>query len=150
MHIQILSAATALLVLASTTAQAVPGTADVVCKSSTNVKEACEGVMKVLDKQAFLTRWPSGFAIWVTTQHVRTVSAALSVTTGTLAVVRVVHSNTGDWGVHPAYFVQASNDTDNLSDGAADGPAQANIGYSLGKALNKELASGRMGKPGDD
>ena len=107
--------------------------------------------MKVLDKQAFLKRWPNGFAIWVTTQHIRTKYAPLSVTTGTLEVVRVVHdTHNGDWGVHPAYFLQASSDTDNLSDGAPEGLAQANIGFSLGEGLNRELASGRMGKPGDD
>jgi len=129
------------LVLSCTCIFAAPEAARVVCVSSTSMTAGCDGVLQRLDQALFLKRWPSGYAIVVTTQQVRPKSMKLAVNVGTLHVVKVVTSG-NEIGTRPVWFAQADDSTTNLSDGAPADVAAKNIGSRLAEELNKAIASG--------
>lgn len=129
------------LALAALPAASAPGAPQVVCISGTMEKSGCKGVAQRLDHAQFLKRWPADHAISITTHHILPTHAKISVTGGTLTVVKVVR-NGKEIGTKPVYVIQMSRDTDNLSDGAPEDIAAENIGWSLANALNRAIASG--------
>jgi hypothetical protein len=132
-------ALSAAFVLCPLTAAAAPGR--VVCISGTNQKAGRDGVMQAIDQAAFLKRWPTDHAISITTQHILAKYARISVDTGTLQVVKLVHDGK-ETGTKPVWVIQASSDTDNLSDGAPEDLGAKLIGWRLADELNKSIASG--------